>query len=502
MANFKRIFLILFLASFLLFIFSTFIFAQKTELEYPQVSGAETPTTVKTAFPEYVKYLFNLAIIIAGLIAFASLVYGGFSYLTSAGDPTAIGDAKDRITAGILGLIILLASFLILTTINPQLVGLKITPEQFQKGAILYASASCPGSTNPQGEEGKDFLRVRRSLSSLEDFNDKTQSIYFYNSGDEMEVYIYEDEGFKPEDSPPFYMSKDHKSGDCASVSAPPGKGKSIQLYWKTPGVYLYETENCQTPPNPHLFVADSADFTGFHDKIQSIKIVPWIKTETKCDLTKCPGATPDRCLTDKSCQKIIETVVAKYGAILHEQSDFRGDAEVFLGGAPDQLSATCINLPMEEGQGVCDPNTSEPYCREHVRKRVSSINLFKQNLCLVFTPGGCELPTGEGVTLYANYDFNGESDPKDDNKKCGPFFAEKPYWVTGNSAQFGDGCAYVLGQQKGSSISINGDYIAVLFKEDGRGEVFKAPGDLRLRDNEIGDDAASYMLVIPVAHE
>ncbi|GAI38764.1 unnamed protein product, partial [marine sediment metagenome] len=48
-------------------------------------------------------------------------VYGGFLYLISAGAPVKMIAAKDQITGGILGLVILLSSYLILTTINPQL---------------------------------------------------------------------------------------------------------------------------------------------------------------------------------------------------------------------------------------------------------------------------------------------------------------------------------------------------------------------------------------------
>ena len=81
------------------------------------------PKTVEgTSLPDYVKYIFNFAIIIAGAVAFGVTVLGGIRWLTSAGDPSKLRDAKDQIFAAFLGLIILLSSYLILTTINPQLV--------------------------------------------------------------------------------------------------------------------------------------------------------------------------------------------------------------------------------------------------------------------------------------------------------------------------------------------------------------------------------------------
>ena len=91
------------------------------EIKYPEIFG-EPPVSTDTSIPDYVKYIFRFSVIIAGLVAFGALIYGGFSYLTSTGSPAKIADAKDRILSAFLGLIILLCSYLILYTINPQLV--------------------------------------------------------------------------------------------------------------------------------------------------------------------------------------------------------------------------------------------------------------------------------------------------------------------------------------------------------------------------------------------
>lgn len=105
-----------------------FIFAQKElEVEYPEVEGFE-PETTETLLPNYVKYIFNFAIWASGFIALGALIYGGFKYLTSAGSPERIKDAKDQISAAILGLLILFSSYLLLITINPQLVIFHLRP--------------------------------------------------------------------------------------------------------------------------------------------------------------------------------------------------------------------------------------------------------------------------------------------------------------------------------------------------------------------------------------
>jgi len=72
-----------------------------------------------------VSAIFNFLLIIAGLAAFIMIVWGGVKYLTSAGDPARTKDAKNQVFMAILGLIILFSSWMILNTINPNLVDIK-----------------------------------------------------------------------------------------------------------------------------------------------------------------------------------------------------------------------------------------------------------------------------------------------------------------------------------------------------------------------------------------
>lgn len=56
---------------------------------------------------ELLKYLFPFA----GLLLFAYLVIGGFSFLTSGGDPKAMEQAKGKVTNAIVGFIIIFIAF-------------------------------------------------------------------------------------------------------------------------------------------------------------------------------------------------------------------------------------------------------------------------------------------------------------------------------------------------------------------------------------------------------
>jgi len=147
--------LILFFA-FLIFTLPNFTgqnwggYAQALEVTYPQIPGAPLPAN--PTLPEYIRYIYNFSIIISGLIAFLSLVYGGFRYITSVGSPVAMADAREQIAAGIIGLIILLSSYLILTIVNPQLAIFTIskpTPPPIQR---VCGNHAC----EPEGGETPD----------------------------------------------------------------------------------------------------------------------------------------------------------------------------------------------------------------------------------------------------------------------------------------------------------------------------------------------------------
>ncbi|MBI2624727.1 MAG: hypothetical protein HYW70_00045 [Candidatus Nealsonbacteria bacterium] len=94
------------------------------ELTYPEFGGIKI--TNGTSINELVAWLYYGIIAIAGLASFFIMVSGGFQYLTSAGNPSSMGEAKDKIMNAVLGLILIFASYIILKAINPDLVFLKL----------------------------------------------------------------------------------------------------------------------------------------------------------------------------------------------------------------------------------------------------------------------------------------------------------------------------------------------------------------------------------------
>lgn len=92
-------------------------------LEYPTLTMGEQSFDLNDNqnLNEISAWFYIFFVTISGVAAFFGLVSGGFVRLTSEGNPTKISDANDRITSALLGLIIILSSYLILKTINPEL---------------------------------------------------------------------------------------------------------------------------------------------------------------------------------------------------------------------------------------------------------------------------------------------------------------------------------------------------------------------------------------------
>lgn len=76
----------------------------------------------------WVVSFYNFALIISGILAFGAVVYGGILYATSAGNASKQAEGRSWIMSALIGILLLAAAYLILKTINPNLVNLKIAP--------------------------------------------------------------------------------------------------------------------------------------------------------------------------------------------------------------------------------------------------------------------------------------------------------------------------------------------------------------------------------------
>lgn len=271
---------------------TNFSFAKELEIQYPDINN-NAPNTTKTLLPDYIEYIFKLSLMIAGLVSFGALVYGGFGYMTSAGNPSKMDDAKQKIISAILGLIILLSSYLILITINPQLIVLQMPGIQIDKGVILYDDINCPGRKDPTGTRGKDYEKFPKSSRTLWNLDDKVKSIYFYQGSDQLKITLYTEKDYKG-GTKPF----ENQSVGCfpeeINFSA-----KSIKMEWTIPGIHLYA--ELDYGGDERIYTSNRNTLGDFEDKTKSIQFVD----------------------TDLR-------------AILHENENMKGDCLIYLERNPD----------------------------------------------------------------------------------------------------------------------------------------------------------------------
>lgn len=73
----------------------------------------------------YVARIYQFGLLAAGITALGAMVFGATKYILSAGNVFDQGEAKNQILSAIYGVLLLLGAYLILNTINPDLVKLK-----------------------------------------------------------------------------------------------------------------------------------------------------------------------------------------------------------------------------------------------------------------------------------------------------------------------------------------------------------------------------------------
>lgn len=81
----------------------------------PTLPGGSTPGANTVSI--WAVDIINYALALAGIVAVAFLIFGGFRYITSGGNDEAAESGKKIITNSIIGLIIIILSYVIVTVI-------------------------------------------------------------------------------------------------------------------------------------------------------------------------------------------------------------------------------------------------------------------------------------------------------------------------------------------------------------------------------------------------
>ncbi len=228
-SSFLKVSLPLFLLSlFFLFLLSACPAAGKTFLEqnYPRspglpgaAPGSQTTISPNSSLGDVIRYIISWVIIVGAIIAFISLIAGGVIYLTSTGEPNKMAEGKKIILNAFLGLLIILGSYLVLVTINPQLIVMEIKKVPVSQGILLSDADEFSG---PQTFEE---LELKISQGHIQYLN---QSIYDCEkkfgrlSNNKFSSFDIKSIGF-------FESSKDNIS--VVFLSQKGFKGKALDMY-------------------------------------------------------------------------------------------------------------------------------------------------------------------------------------------------------------------------------------------------------------------------------
>jgi hypothetical protein len=78
-----------------------------------------------TDLSHYIRTFYTFFVTSAGILATVMIMFGGYRWITAAGNAQRIGEAKETIISAALGLVLALTSYIILNTINPDITALK-----------------------------------------------------------------------------------------------------------------------------------------------------------------------------------------------------------------------------------------------------------------------------------------------------------------------------------------------------------------------------------------
>ena len=192
-------------------------FALAWEVGWPEIPGTEfvigdkCPATgcPPDSLPLFIAYLFTFALIAAGMVALLMLVLGAVQYTASAAIPSTRVAARSRMTNAVLGLLLLFGTYVLLNTINPELVmpglglsgtigteDLSIPEAETAKlsGVILYDTEDC-------SDGGRRYFFSQSTLNhgTDDDWNNKAVAFEIFRMDDK--VQFFREENFMGEAS-------------------------------------------------------------------------------------------------------------------------------------------------------------------------------------------------------------------------------------------------------------------------------------------------------------
>ena len=133
--------------------------AQQIPFQPAQAPVIANPTAA-TDFGTMISNVFNYGLVLVGISVFIMIMWGGILWLSSAANPGLISTAKRKIFNAIIGAVILLSAYVILRTINPELVG------GVGGGTFTLPGLGVPAPIQPPGQPPPGSLNACSSCSA------------------------------------------------------------------------------------------------------------------------------------------------------------------------------------------------------------------------------------------------------------------------------------------------------------------------------------------------
>ncbi|MDD2274725.1 MAG: pilin [Candidatus Pacebacteria bacterium] len=242
---------------FLLLIISTPVFAD--------VQIGEFIITDETTPEEIISYIFQILVGLGALIAVAMVVMAGVEWMTSDGNPGKIDGAKTKIKNALLGVGVLLGSYLIINTINPQIANIQIDDLRCESGIIVGVKLEDDG---PELQRCLDSNTVKIEYDIVKTIN---ESKWNFPSGTILKAFVYEGENYTG-------ARRTFKMDVSGNISGDISGAKSIYFLRHYQGVYLYDSVNYNLGSSPYpIYTATSISnliSSNFNNKTQSIEII------------------------------------------------------------------------------------------------------------------------------------------------------------------------------------------------------------------------------------
>lgn len=220
--------------------------------------------TDQTTPEEVISYIFQILVGIGALMAVAMVIMAGVEWMTSDGNPGKIDGAKTKIKNALLGVGVLLGSYLILYTINPQILNVQIEDLRCDYGIIV-------NTAEPPKKEALRCVDGSTEKIGYDIYETKNEHQWNFPSKSILQAFAYDGENYTGVRRTFVMDATGNISGDISGA-------KSIYFLRNNPGVYLYDGVNYSlgTAPYPLYTFTSIVNLSGFNfnNKAQSIKII------------------------------------------------------------------------------------------------------------------------------------------------------------------------------------------------------------------------------------